>query len=193
MISQLHGKIIKRLPDSLIISTGPIGFRVFAPTGLLSKYDEGAEIELFTHLQVREDALKLYGFSDFEELTMFEMLISVSGIGPKIALGVLSSASVSEIKDAVSRGDLEVFTAVSGIGKKNAGRIILELRGKLGKISELDLAEFGKPEEVNEVIAALKNLGYSVNEARQALKLVDKNLSVEEKVREALKMMGKSV
>ncbi|MBM4401618.1 MAG: Holliday junction branch migration protein RuvA [Candidatus Cloacimonetes bacterium] len=191
MISHLRGKIIKHLPDSLIVSTDSFGFRVRVPTALLAKANEGAEIELFTHLQVRGDELLLYGFSDFEELTMFEMLIAVSGVGPKMALGVLSGATVSEIKDAVSRGDSDVFTSVSGIGRKNAGRIILELRPKLGSVSELDLTEFGKPKEVNEVIAALKNLGYSTNEARQALKMVDKNLSVEEKIKEALKVMGK--
>lgn len=173
------------------MSTGPIGFRVRVPTSLLAKVNEGAEINLFTHLQVREDTLELYGFEGFESLTMFEMLISVSGIGPKTALGVLSAATVSEIKDAVVKSDLDLFTSISRIGKKNAGRIILELREKIGAVSDLDLAELGKPKEINEVIAALKGLGYSITEARRALAMVDKNLSVKEKIKETLKVLGK--
>lgn len=191
MLTKVKGIVEKKLADSVLVTIGGLGLRVFLPTRLLGKAEINKDIELFTKLQIREEEVTLYGFSSFEELRMFEMLISVSGVGPKMAMGVLSSSSVKEIEEAVLQGNVELFTNVSGIGKKNAGRIILELRSKLGSIKEFDLGDLGQPEEINEVIEVLQSFGYRRSEIRETLRSVDKNLPLELKIKESLKILGK--
>jgi Holliday junction DNA helicase RuvA len=148
---------------------------------------------MYTHQYVREDALDLFGFRNLEELEMFEMLLSISGVGPKSALGVLSISSVDQIKDSISRGDPALLTKVSGIGRKTAERIVLELREKVSAIENIKRLETGgKGDARADEIDALMALGYSLQNAREALRLVDPELNDSgDRIREALKGLGR--
>jgi len=190
MISYIEGKIIFRGEKFIIIKTGGIGFRVF----VLPDLDlEKEEIKLFTYLNVKEDALTLYGFLNYKELELFELLISISGIGPKAGLGLLSLADPETIKVAIVKNDASVLTRVSGIGKKTAERVILELKNKI-LISDLGDLE-NKSKEISEhsdAIDALVSLGYNTNEAKNALSKISLEIKdVGERVRMALREMGK--
>ncbi|MEA1936842.1 MAG: Holliday junction branch migration protein RuvA [Patescibacteria group bacterium] len=190
MLSYLKGKIIFRGKDFVIIESNKIGFKVFILANLNTENDE---LELFTHLVVREDALTLYGFSNYEELELFELLISISGIGPKAGLGILSLADPKTVKVAIAKGDASILTRVSGIGKKTAERVILELGNKFS-ISDVNGLE-EKSKEINnqtDAIDALVSLGYNINEAKKALSEVPSEIKdVGERIRVALKGLGK--
>ncbi|MDE3088295.1 MAG: Holliday junction branch migration protein RuvA [Chloroflexota bacterium] len=190
MIATLHGKIQSRTDDSLIVNVGGVGFRVRVPTGTLANLGAvGSDVMLFTHLHVREDDLSLYGFATDEERRLFETLLTVSGIGPKVAMGVLSSAPADTLRMAIAQGNLEVLTAIPGIGKKTAQRLVLELKGKidvsgLGEVSELSPLD-------EDVMNALINLGYSAAEAARAARSVPSSAkTAEERVRMALQYLG---
>lgn len=190
MIASLHGKLQARMDDALIVNVGGVGYRVRAPSGTLANLGAvGSEVQLFTHLRVREDELSLYGFASEDELRLFEMLMTVSGIGPKVALGILSSASTDTLRIAIAQGNVEMLMAIPGIGKKTAQRLVLELKGKvdvsgLGEVSELTPVD-------EEVMNALINLGYSAAEATRAARSVPSNAkTVEERVRIALQYLG---
>ncbi|MCR4330264.1 MAG: Holliday junction branch migration protein RuvA, partial [Patescibacteria group bacterium] len=145
-------------------------------------------VSLWTHLAVRETSLDLYGFLEQPELEFFEMLITISGIGPKSALGILSVAPIDTIKHAIASGDTSYLTKVSGIGKKNAEKIVVELRDKLGGAHALDGTML---KEDADVVAVLQSIGYSVKEARDALKGISKDtVGTSEKIKEALKQLG---
>lgn len=190
MISYIKGKIIYRGKNFIIIKTGNMGYKVFVLPHLNLNADE---IELFTHLNVREDSLSLYGFSNYAELELFELLISVSGIGPKSGMGVLSIASAETIKIAIANGDVSILTRVSGIGKKTAERIVLELRNKFLISSQDGLEE--KVKEISDqtdVIEALIGLGYNPAQAKRALEKVSPKIKdVGEKIKMALKELGR--
>jgi len=190
MIATLHGKIQARTDDSLIVNVGGVGFRVRVPTGTLANLGAvGSEVQLFTHLHVREDELSLYGFATEDELRLFETLLTVSGIGPKVGMGILSSAPADTLRLAIAQGNLDVLTALPGIGKKTAQRLVLELKGKvdvsgLGEVSELTPVD-------KDVMDALINLGYSAAEAARAARSVPSNVkTIEERVRIALQYLG---
>ncbi|MFH1173339.1 MAG: Holliday junction branch migration protein RuvA, partial [bacterium] len=166
-----------------IIETGGLGYKVYISPIVLSKFKPGEAVDLFTHLQVRDDAMELYGFLAQAELDFFNQLIEISGVGPKTALNVLALAKVDDIKRAISCGDATILTKVSGIGRKTAERIILELKNKFA-----DLSVSGDGGADIEVIDALVGLGYKVNEAREAIKNLPANIEgVQERIREALK------
>ena len=190
MIATLHGKLQSRTDDSLIVNVGGVGFRVRVPSSALANLGAvGSDVMLFTHLHVREDDLSLYGFAAEEELRLFETLLTVSGIGPKVALGVLSSASADTLRVAIAQGNLDVLTAIPGIGKKTAQRLVLELKGK---IDVSGLSEVGELSSLDEdVMNALINLGYSAAEATRAARSVPSSAqTVEERVRTALQYLG---
>ena len=190
MISYIEGKIIFRGEKFIIIKTSGIGFKVFVLPDLNLENDE---IKLFTYLNVKEDALTLYGFLDYKELELFELLISISGIGPKAGLGILSLADTETIKVAIVKNDASVLTRVSGIGKKTAERVILELKNKI-LISDIgDLEDKSKEiSEHSDAIDALISLGYNAGEAKNALSRISPEVKdVGEMVRMALKEMGK--
>ena len=190
MISYLEGKIIFRGDKFIIVKTGGIGFKIFVLPNLDLKNDE---VKLFTYLNVKEDALTLYGFLNYKELELFELLISISGIGPKAGLGILSLADPETVKIAIIKNDASILTRVSGIGKKTAERVILELKNKVS-ISNLGDLE-NKSKEVNDqsdTIDALISLGYNASEAKNALSKISPEIKdIGEKVRMALKEMGK--
>lgn len=192
MISYLSGKILNRGGNFIILRVGDIGYKIFVNAIMLADFNVGAEAEIYTHQHVREDALDLYGFKTMEELEMFEMLLSISGIGPKSALGVLSVGSVEDIKESISRGDSHLLTKVSGIGRKTAERVVLELREKVGHLALNSKSDSGASLASGEEIDALMALGYSMQQAREALRAVDKNIKDSgERIREALKGLSK--
>ena len=192
MISSLHGKIESLGSDQAIISVGGIGFQVHMPTTALTTLGiPGDDVNVFTHLHLREDNVALYGFTSAEELWLFETLISVSGLGPRLALAMLSSLNTEQITTAIATGSIEMLEMIPGIGKKVANRIILELKDKIGAgwiaIPATELAR-----ENTDVLAALTSLGYSAAEATKAVANLpaDSNLDLEEKIRIALQYFG---
>ncbi len=189
MIGYITGTVIRKDENALLIKTQTgVGYKVSVIAKTLSRAKTGETIELFTHLHVREDLLDLYGFADDSTLEIFRQLITVSGIGPKTALVVLSSIGPEKIREAVIKAQTDVFEAVSGIGKKTAGRIILELQTKLGQERELD---FRTEPNKEEALAALMNLGYNKHEAGQALTSITGDLPTEEQLKLALKNLGR--
>lgn len=189
MISFLRGRVINKGLNYAIIETHDLGYQVFAGETLLDTLKIGIETELYTHHQIKEDASDLYGFKSLDDLELFELLLTVSGIGPKSALGVLNIASSGDIKEAIIRGDANLLTKVSGIGKKTAERLVLELKTKIMRVGggsvALNAAVSGSDE-----IEALMSLGYSLAEARAALNLVDSGLTDSgERVKAALRKM----
>jgi holliday junction DNA helicase RuvA len=190
MIATLHGKLQARTDDSLILNVGGVGFRVRVPSGTNASLGAvGSDVMLFTHLHVREDDLSLYGFSTEDELRLFEMLLTVSGIGPKVAMGVLSSARADTLRAAIAQGNLDVLTALPGIGKKTAQRLVLELKSKIDVSGLSEIGELAPMDE--DVMNALINLGYSAAEATRAARSVPSSVqTVEERVRIALQYLG---
>jgi holliday junction DNA helicase RuvA len=184
MISRLRGIPAGRTVDGLVVDVGGVGYLVSATPSVLRRADGAAEVTVETYLHVREDTLQLYGFADAGERALFVQLLGVGGIGPKVALAVVSSASPEELQRAIALKDSARFQAIPGIGKKTAERIVLELEGSL--VEPVPVSDAGAPREL---VArdALVELGYSLVEAEQALAAVDPDLSVEERVREALR------
>ena len=167
-----------------------VGYLVAATPSVLRRADGAAEVSVETYLHVREDALQLYGFADTAERELFTQLLTVSGIGPKVALAVVSGSAPAELRRAIALGDHARFQAIPGIGKKTAERIVLELKEKLASEDVVPLAAGGGAEEPrSHVVArdALVELGYSLVEAEQALAAVDPELPAEERVRLALR------
>lgn len=189
MIGTLRGKVILKNEHSLILDVNGVGYKILATLDTLEKCQLEKEIQIFTHLYVREDTLALYGFLTQEELNFFELLLSISGVGPKVALGILGAAKVDRLKEAIRQGNPEILTAVSGIGRKMASRVVLELKSKLkGEF------EFGKifEETSDETYLALINLGYSAKEAGKALSEIDPEVTdTTEKIKLALKILRK--
>ena len=188
MIGHLTGKVTAVRAGYAILSAGGVGYKVFATRELLLTLKQDAEASVWTHLAVRESILDLYGFSSEEELRLFELLLTVSGIGPKSALAILDIASVDTLRSAVSAGNASYLTKVSGIGKKTAEKIVLELRDKVGASIEGRGASLHGDEEALE---AMRALGYSQAEARDALRKVPQEIERSgERLREALRILG---
>lgn len=191
MISYLEGTVKFKEANYLIVVTHGVGYKVFVPAAIISQSLLDTELVIHTYTYVKEDALDLYGFSSMADLQLYELLLSVSGIGPKTALGIFSAGKPEQIKQAIIKGDIDFFTTVPRLGKKNAQKIIIELRSKLGSLEILSLEEDGGA-DLQEVIDALKGFGFSVAEAREALRsLPDERTDVSEKIRLALKFLGK--
>jgi len=190
MIARLSGNIVEKTISSIVLAIGGIGYRVYVLPTSLERMPLNENATLFTHLVVRENLLDLYGFLTEEELRIFELLISVSGIGPKGAMGVLSQANPREIKTAIQLKDFSVLTKVSGIGKKTAERIVLELKNKFGEMAG-DGASETRITSDGEAIEALMALGYKREEAKNSLSKVEPTVSdVGEKVRLALRILA---
>ena len=188
MIGHLIGRVTAIRPGYAIVTAGGVGYKVFATRELLLTLKEDTEASVWTHLAVRESILDLYGFSNEEELRLFELLLTVSGIGPKSALAILDIASVETLRSAISAGNASYLTKVSGIGKKTAEKIVLELRDKVGASIEGSAASLHGDEEALE---AMRALGYTQAEARDALRKVPQEIErSNERLREALKILG---
>jgi Holliday junction DNA helicase RuvA len=187
VIARLRGVPAGRTPDGLVLDVGGVGYLVAATPAVARRAEGGSEIVVETYLHVREDALQLYGFADAAERELFTQLLAVTGIGPKVALAIVSGSPVDDLRRAIALGDHARFQAIPGIGKKTAERIVLELKGKVG--GETDPAVSPAAGRSGHLIArdALVELGYSVVEAEQALASIDPELPAEERIRLALR------
>jgi len=188
MIASLNGKLESLGSDGAIINVGGIGFQVYMPTSTLSTLGKiGEEVKLHTYLHLREDNAALYGFASTDELGLFQNLISVSGLGPKLALAMLSAMNIERLTMAIATSSTDLLTEIPGIGKKMANRLILELKEKIGA-GWITTPAVQLAEENAEVVAALTSLGYSVAEATRAVGSLppDSKLSLEDRVKQAL-------
>lgn len=189
MIGRLHGKLLEKNPPQILIDVSGVGYEVDVPMSTFCNLPEvGGELTLHTHFVVREDAQLLYGFATLAERAVFRALIKISGIGPKIALALLSGITVDQLKDAVDRGETGLLTKVPGIGKKTAERLVLELKGKLAGTGAATAAVPTSGARAD-VAAALIALGYSEREAAAATKKLPEDCTVNDGLRLALKSL----
>jgi Holliday junction DNA helicase RuvA len=194
MIAYLNGQILAKSNNYVILGVDNIGYRLFIGESLGSELKVSDKREFYISHQVREDASDLYAFRSIAELELFELLLSVSGVGPKSALGVLSIASADDIKEAVIRGDAALLTKVAGIGKKTAERVVLELKNKIAKNLGASLSSFDLPSGLSDELDALMALGYSLPNARAALQDLNPSLSDSgERVKAALKKLSQKI
>jgi len=193
MIATLHGNVEAVMTDALVVNVGGVGFQVYVPASTISSHGRiGKTVKLFTYLYVREDTLSLYGFSTSDELRFFQLVTGVSGIGPRLALSMLSTMSVEQLTMAIATGNADLLNSIPGVGKKIASRLILELKDKVG--TGLVVGEFPVPiTENNDVIAALVSLGYSTAEASRAVASLpaDNDLNLEDRIKLALQYFAR--
>ncbi|MGK2945157.1 MAG: Holliday junction branch migration protein RuvA [Desulfuromonadales bacterium] len=198
MIALVRGTMAYKSTDHVIIDVGGVGYRLSIPLSTFYSLPETGEVSLFTHTHVREDALLLYGFLTLEEKNLFVILIGISGVGPKLAINILSHIPAGDLKRAIAAGDIKRLSGLPGIGKKTAERLVLELKDKVGTAGGLPVS----PETINaagamhsilsdDVISALVNLGYKENLARKVLESMEltPGLTMEETLKGALKVL----
>ena len=187
MISRLRGRAVAWDADGLVLDVNGVGYRLFATPAAVKKADGANEVVIETHLHVREDAMQLFGFADADERELFEQLLSVSGVGPKVALAIVSGYSPGELRRAIVREDDALFQSIPGIGKKTAQRVVLELKEKIAPLAAVEAPHLGAGDGHIVARDALVELGYSAAEAEQRLASVDPDLPPAERVREALR------
>ncbi len=200
MISSLNGKLIYSCPDYIVIECGGVGFKCFITKSAAYKLPPvGQEIFVHTYLVVKEDAMDLYGFSTREELETFKLITSVNGVGAKIGMALLAQFTPESLLLYIAGEDAKILTAASGVGLKLAQRIVLELKDKTGNITTFNTLDISAvstaldKQNTKEAIAALVSLGFSQSEASQAVSKLDKNLSSEELIKNALKQLSRQV
>src|SRR5436190_13981105 len=187
MISRLRGGIVARSASGIVIDVGGVGYLVNPTASARRKAEPGGKVVLETYLPVREDALQLFAFAEQAERELFELLLSVQGVGPKVALAIVSGSSPDELRRAMALEDTARFQAIPGIGKKTAERVVLELKERLGSVGEAQPATALAPRTHLVARDALVELGYSLVEAETALAGTDPDAPPEERVREALR------
>ena len=189
MIASVRGRILARGPDHIVVETAGLGYKVFVP-----RHPVGDEVLLHTHQVVREDDQSLYGFETREELALFEMLISVSGVGPKAGLAILSVARPAEIAGAIASGDTEALARAPGVGKKTAERLIVDLKSKIGRVAGVPVTAGALTAE-DDAHAALVALGYTSSEAATALRDAPAKgaATTEQRLAAALRVTGRTV
>ncbi|HYT39034.1 MAG TPA: Holliday junction branch migration protein RuvA [Acidimicrobiia bacterium] len=191
MIGSLRGTVLDRaIGGELLVEVSGVGYRVAVPSGAVAALEPGGPVFLFTHLVVRDDALSLYGFPDREQRDTFEALMSATGVGPKLALAILSAHSPSALRRAVIEGDLDALTLVPGVGKRTAQRLMIELAAKLGTDTPDPAGVDGGPSARAEVRAALEGLGYGAEEIRGVLGALPVDGPVEVLLKESLKLLA---
>lgn len=191
MIGWLSGKVVDKIGRYLILNVNGVGYRVMVLPDKLAKAVIGNPLILFIHPHIKEDLFDLYGFESKKELSVFELLLTVSGIGPKTALAILAGMKIEEIISAISQGEVGDFSGISGLGTKGAQRVIVELRTKVGAVGDLDLSG-AETTERDEIIQALRTFGFTDRECREALKKISsaEGLTIEQKIKLALKNLG---
>ena len=192
MISFIKGTIHSVDKDNVVVqTTGGVGYKIFLSKNIVLKYLSGQEVSFFTYLKVSDSALDLYGFENTEQKEFFELLLSVSGVGPKSAMNILNLGSIDDIKGAIARQDVKYLTTVQGMGQKTAERLVVELKNKIGKME--NMAEItGDSQILADVIDGLASMGYGKEEAKDTVKSIDtKNKTTEQVLREALKRLSK--
>jgi Holliday junction DNA helicase RuvA len=187
MIARLRGSVVASTADGLVVEVNGVGYLVAATPSVLQKARGAEEVVVETYLHVREDAMQLYGFADRVERELFTQLLTVNGVGPKVALAIVSGSPAEELRRAIVREDTARFQAIPGIGKKTAERIVLELKEKIGATVELAALDGGEPDTHVVARDALVELGYSLVDAERALAETDPDAPVEERVRQALR------
>lgn len=191
MIGRLHGKLIEKTPPQVLVDVGGVGYEVDVPMSTFCNLPaEGSEITLLTHFIVREDAQLLYGFATAAERQTFRALIRISGVGPRIALAVLSGMSTQDLADAVEQGNATLLTRVPGIGKKTADRLVLELKGKLAGNAFAPAGGAASAAQAD-ILSALMALGYSEREAQARVRALPAEVTVSEGIRLALKALAR--
>ncbi|MDP2684427.1 MAG: Holliday junction branch migration protein RuvA [bacterium] len=192
MISFIKGTIQNTSKDSVVVETSSgVGYEIFLSKTIAIKYSIGKEVSFFTYLKVSESSMDLYGFENSEQKEFFQLLLSVSGVGPKSAMNILNLGSIDEIKNAIAREDVKYLTAVQGMGQKTAERLVVELKTKIGKLGGSKVMS-GDSQIMADVIDGLASMGYGKEEAKNAVQSIDaKKKSTEEVLREALKMLSK--
>ena len=196
MIGSLEGKIEFSGTNYLVVNVNGVGYKVFASSNVIQKNQNLKEqVKLFISTQMRESSLSLYGFNKIEDLKVFEQLLQVSGIGPKTAISVFDVGSGEEIKNAITQNDVSFFTAVSGVGKRSAQRVIVDLKSKID--AQKEEFPFKDIKEYEDVVLALKSLGYSVRDAHLVINEITKknkkkSFTTEELLKSCLKNIGKS-
>jgi len=190
MIARIEGIIVHQTDRFIIVDVSGVGYKLYVTTETLTSSKLGDHASFWVHTAVRENSIDLYGFKNTNEMSFFELLLDVSGIGPRSALSILTVAPIDTIKKAIATGDTSYLNKVSGIGKKTAEKIIIELRDKLQDYKGEDDAP-GALRDESDIIEALKSLGYSQNEARDALKKVGQDtIGMNARIKEALKILG---
>ena len=193
MIGRVHGILVEKNFPQVIVSCGGVGYEIDVPMSTFYPLPRtGEEVTLLTHLVVREDAHLLFGFLSANERMAFRQLLKISGVGPKVALGVLSGLSVDDLASAVASGDAARLTRVPGIGKKTAERLVLELRDKLPKAVTAVSAASPASNASGDVLSALLALGYNDREAQAAVKQLQAELPIADAIRQALKLLAKT-
>lgn len=201
MIYNLRGTLTVADVNYIVVECSGVGFKCFTTLNTVKDLGRvGDEVNVFTHLAVREDAMDLYGFATFAELDAFKLLITVSGVGPKAAAAVLSELTPDKLALCIASGDAKAITRAQGVGKKTAERIVLELKDKMGAIasenvsqSVINASSAVADNETAEAVAALVALGYSQSDASMVVGAMDKSLSVDEMIRQGLKQLAKNL
>jgi len=196
MIARLRGDLIYKALDHVVLDAAGVGYRLFIPLSTFYALPDSGEVSLHVHTHVKEDALQLYGFLELDEKLMFSLLIGVSGVGPKLAVNILSNIPARDLQQALASGDAKRLSAVPGIGKKTAERLILELKDKVDAVSSDDATQTsaaGNAKNLphDDALSALVNLGYKENLARKALEALETppEASLEEILKGALKLL----
>ncbi len=191
MIRFLQGTVLDKDKNSITLLCGQIGYRIFLLPKLLDQIKPNQQLELYIYLRHKDEAMDLYGFKNKEDLEFFELLLTISGVGPKSALGILEVASLTQIKKAILRDDASILYKVSGVGKKTAERIVVELKNKLDSLPVIE-KEITLTDDETEIFDALKNLGYQEKDIRQALKQIPANITdTQQKIKTALKFLSR--
>ncbi len=189
MIGYLSGTVREKYPNPIVVDVGGVGYLVHVPDRLTAQVSINTPCQLYIHTHVREDALDLYGFLTKEELKLFELFLTVSGIGPRTDLAIIDRG-VRAIRNAVTTADVDFFTTIPRLGRKNAQKIIIELKNKLGGITDLDLRDATQG-ETKEILEVLLSMGFARSEAIDAIqRLHDTDVSIEQKIRHALQLLG---
>ncbi len=190
MIATLEGKVVEKIGDTVVLQCGGVGYGLLVTFEDFGALETGQDAKLYVYENIREAAYDLYGFRALDTKKLFEQLLSVKGIGPKMALAILSVASLSHVRQAIAAGDIKFISQASGVGKKAAERVVVELKDKVGLASSEDATGFlsvpvGNPND--EALQALVALGFSVQDAAKALEKVPADLSAEDRIKQALK------
>jgi len=193
VIASLDGTVAAVALDSLIVEVGGVGYRVYASPSVLGAAAPGSRLKLFTHHVVREDLQALYGFRTAEELGFFGLLLTVTGVGPKVAMAIVGSRPTAELQLAIMQQDQAILVSIPGIGKRLAERVIFELKEKVAAAGVAAIGTSGTPVAESDVVGALQALGYSLPEAREAARVglgaVGAESSLEERVKAALRVL----
>jgi len=185
MISFLQGTLFEKSKNNITVLVGGVGYKVFTTSKVL-EIENNSSLNLYCYSHIREDQFTIFGFLEKKEMALFENLISVSGVGPKTALSVISTLGHDKTIKSIQTADVVALQSVSGLGKKSAQKIVVDLQNKIGKVDELDLST---SKEIEDVVLALVSLGFRESEINSVTKEIDKGLGVEEQIKLALKML----